>query len=84
MDLQALFEQATADSKRINTRPSNNQLLKMYALYKQATEGDVTGTRPSMFDFKGQAKYDAWAKEQGVSKENAMQQYVDLITTLLV
>jgi acyl-CoA-binding protein len=80
--METEFLQAVADSKTIATRPSNDQLLRMYALYKQATEGDVQGTRPSMFDFKGQAKYDAWAKEAGKTKEDAMQQYVALVASL--
>ena len=82
MDLQTQFEQATADSKNITSRPSNEQLLKLYALYKQATEGDIKGTRPGMFDFKGQAKYDAWASEAGKTKEGAMQGYIDLVGSL--
>lgn len=83
MDLQEQFEQAAADSKKITSRPSNEQLLKLYALYKQATEGDVQGTRPSMFDFKGQAKYDAWAREAGKSKDDAMQAYINLVASLV-
>jgi diazepam-binding inhibitor (GABA receptor modulator, acyl-CoA-binding protein) len=82
MELQTQFEQAIADSKNITQRPSNEQLLKMYALYKQATEGNVTGTRPSMFDFKGQAKYDAWANQKDITKEDAMQQYIQLVASL--
>ncbi len=82
MELQAEFEQATLDSKNITTRPSNEDLLMMYALYKQATEGDATGERPGMFDFKARAKYDAWAGQAGKSKEDAMQAYVSLVSRL--
>jgi acyl-CoA-binding protein len=82
MTLQEQFEQAVIDSKNITSRPSNEQLLKLYAFYKQSTEGDVQGTRPGMFDFKGQAKYDAWAKEAGKSKDEAMQNYVALVESL--
>ncbi len=82
MELQTQFEQAVADSKNISKRPTNEQLLKLYALYKQATEGDTTGTRPGMFDFKGQAKYDAWAKEAGTTQEQAKQQYIELVASL--
>ncbi len=82
MELQTQFETAVANGKNISTRPSNAQLLKMYALYKQATEGDVKGTRPGMFDLKGQAKYDAWAKEVGTDKATAMQAYIDLVDSL--
>lgn len=63
-------------------RPSNEELLELYALFKQGTEGDVTGDRPTGFDFKGMAKFDAWASRKGVSKEEAMQQYVALVDRL--
>lgn len=63
-------------------RPSNEELLELYALFKQGTEGDVTGDRPTGFDFKGIAKFDAWASRKGVSKEEAMQQYVALVDRL--
>ena len=76
------FEAAVAKSKTLTKRPSNEQLLKLYALYKQATEGDVTGDRPGGFDFKGIAKYDAWAELQGQTKENAMEAYTALVEEL--
>jgi acyl-CoA-binding protein len=82
MELQAQFEQATLNSKNISSRPSNEQLLKLYAYYKQATEGDVKGNRPSGFDFKGQAKYDAWKKEIGKTNEEAKQAYIELVESL--
>ncbi|GIL24100.1 MAG: acyl-CoA-binding protein [Bacteroidota bacterium] len=76
------FNAAVARSKELTKRPSNEELLDLYALFKQATEGDVTGERPGGFDFKAIAKFDAWASRKGTSKEQAMQQYVDLVTTL--
>ncbi len=82
MELKTKFEEAVANAKNISSRPSNAQLLKMYALYKQATEGDVKGTRPGMFDLKGQAKYDAWAKEAGTDQATAMKAYIDLVAGL--
>jgi diazepam-binding inhibitor (GABA receptor modulating acyl-CoA-binding protein) len=82
MTLQAQFEQAVADSKNLPERPDNMTLLKMYALYKQASEGDSSGDRPGMTDMVGRFKWDAWAGLKGTSKEDAMQQYVDLITDL--
>jgi diazepam-binding inhibitor (GABA receptor modulating acyl-CoA-binding protein) len=82
MTLQAQFEQAIADSKNLLERPDNMTLLKMYALYKQASEGDSSGDRPGMTDMVGRFKWDAWAGLKGTSKEDAMQQYVDLITDL--
>ena len=81
-DLKALFEMAAADSKNLTERPDNETLLKLYALFKQGTSGDASGKRPGMMDFVGRAKYDAWAEIQGMSKEEAMQTYVDLIKGL--
>ncbi|MEA3336685.1 MAG: acyl-CoA-binding protein [Chloroflexota bacterium] len=77
--LRQEFEQATVDSKALKQRPPDQTLLKLYALYKQATEGDVTGERPGFRDMKGRFKYDAWAKTRGMSSEDAMQGYVDLV-----
>ena len=81
-DLNSRFQQAAADSKTLPKRPDNNTLLKLYALYKQATTGDVSGSRPGGFDMEGKLKYDAWAKQKGKTKEAAMQEYIDLIEGL--
>ena len=81
-DLNATFEAAVANSKNLSERPDNATLLKIYALYKQASEGDVNGKRPGMTDFVGRAKYDAWAALEGKAKNDAMQDYVDLIESL--
>jgi len=80
--MNAAFEAAVARSKDLTQRPSNDILLKLYALYKQATEGDVSGERPSGFDFKAAAKYDAWAKIKGTSQEQATQEYITLMDSL--
>jgi diazepam-binding inhibitor (GABA receptor modulator, acyl-CoA-binding protein) len=82
MELKSLFEAAVAKSKTITTRPSNDTLLQLYALYKQATDGDNNAKKPGMFDLVGQAKYDAWAKLKGKSSDEAMQMYVDLMDSL--
>ncbi len=82
MELTDHFNQAVARSKELTKRPTNEELLQLYALYKQATEGDVTGERPGGFDFKAIAKYDAWAELKGKSREQAMQQYVDFMNGL--
>ncbi|CUI07699.1 acyl-CoA-binding protein [Massilia antarctica] len=82
MSLQEQFDQALADSKNLSERPDNQTLLKIYALYKQASAGDTDGNRPGMTDFVGRAKYDAWDGFKGTSKDAAMQQYVDLIDEL--
>jgi acyl-CoA-binding protein len=82
MDLTAKFEQAVARSKELTKRPSNEELLKLYGLYKQATEGDATGERPGGFDFKAIAKYDAWAEMNGTSREKAQEAYIALVDQL--
>lgn len=81
-DLATRFQAAADASKQLPTRPDNDTLLKIYALFKQASAGDVAGERPGMFDFVGQAKYDAWAGLKGTSKDAAMQSYVELIERL--
>ena len=82
MTLQAQFEQAQADSKNLTERPDNMTLLKIYALFKQASSGDAEGKRPGFSDMVGRAKWDAWDAIKGTSKEDAMQQYIDLIEEL--
>lgn len=81
-DLTATFEAAVANSKNLSERPDNATLLKIYALYKQATDGDVEGKRPGMTDMVGRFKWDAWNELKGVSSEDAMQRYIDLIEEL--
>ena len=80
--LEAAFSAAVATSKTLAERPDNQTLLRIYALYKQATEGDVNGARPGGFDFKAIAKYDAWQELKGKSKETAMTEYVALVDRL--
>jgi diazepam-binding inhibitor (GABA receptor modulating acyl-CoA-binding protein) len=82
MTLQAEFDQAQADSKNLPERPDNMTLLKIYALFKQATQGDVEGDRPGMMDFVGRAKWDAWNSVKGTMKDDAMRQYIELINSL--
>ncbi len=81
-DLQQRFEQAASEAQQLPKRPDNATLLQLYAFYKQATVGDVTGKRPGLGDFAGRAKHDAWAKLQGTSKEDAMQGYIGLVERL--
>ncbi|MDN5203846.1 acyl-CoA-binding protein [Fulvivirgaceae bacterium BMA10] len=82
MELQKAFEDAVTRSKQLNERPSNEVLLKLYALYKQATEGDNNNERPGGFDFRAIAKHDAWAEQNGKSKEVCIQEYIDLVDSL--
>ncbi|MDA8455555.1 acyl-CoA-binding protein [Acidovorax sp. GBBC 3334] len=81
-DLNAAFEAAVAHSKNLSERPDNPTLLKIYALYKQATAGDNAEPKPSFSDFVGRAKWDAWTKLKGTSGDDARQQYIDLIQEL--
>jgi acyl-CoA-binding protein len=76
------FNAAVSNSKDLTRRPSNEDLLQLYALFKQATDGDVSGDRPGGFDFKAIAKFDAWSEKKGIAKEAAMQQYVSLVERL--
>lgn len=82
-DLKAQFEQAQKDVKTLTKRPSNEDLLALYSLFKQATEGDVKGVRPGMLDMVGRAKYDAWAKLKGTKADQAMQNYLRVVERLL-
>ncbi len=82
MTLQNQFDQALADSKNLDNRPDNMTLLKMYALYKQASNGDAVGERPGFTYLVGPAKWDAWNALKGITQEDAMQQYVDLVAEL--
>lgn len=81
-DLKAQFEQAAVDVKSLEKRPSDNDLLALYALYKQGTEGDVSGEKPGFFDFVARAKYEAWEELSGVSTEDAMRRYIDKVRSL--
>ena len=76
------FNTAVTQSKELTKRPSNEELLDLYALFKQATDGDVSGDRPGGFDFKAIAKFDSWASKKGMAKEQAMQDYVQLVSKL--
>jgi acyl-CoA-binding protein len=68
--------------EKLRQTPASDELLELYSLYKQASAGDVTGSRPGMLDFKGRAKYDAWATRRGMSKDAAKQAYVDTVARL--
>ena len=81
-DLNASFEAAVAQSKNLSERPDNPTLLKIYALYKQATDGDNAEKKPSFSDIVARAKWDAWSKLKGTAAEAAKQQYIDLIAEL--
>ncbi len=82
MALKEDFQTAAENVKSLTKRPDNGSLLSLYALFKQATEGDVKGSRPGMLDLKGRAKFDAWTKQKGTPAEKAMNQYVALVREL--
>lgn len=77
------FTAAQTRVKQLSKTPSSDELLELYAYYKQATSGDATGSRPGMLDFKGRAKFDAWSARAGMAKDAAMTAYVELVTRLV-
>ena len=81
--LKQAFEQAAKDVQALSERPDNDTLLRLYALYKQGSEGDVSGEKPGFFDFVGTAKYEAWAKLKGTGQDEAKQKYVALVKKLV-
>jgi acyl-CoA-binding protein len=82
MTLEERFRDAQDRVKTLTSAPGNDQLLELYALYKQGSTGDVSGSRPGMMDFKGRAKFDAWTGKKGMSKDAAMEAYVALVDKL--
>ncbi|HEX5099824.1 MAG TPA: acyl-CoA-binding protein [Polyangiaceae bacterium] len=82
MALEEDFVAAQARVKALSRTPETGELLELYALYKQGSSGDVTGSRPGMLDFKGRAKYDAWAGKKGIAKDAAQRAYVELVAKL--
>lgn len=82
MSLDQKFQDAADRVKTLQKRPSNEDLLELYALFKQGSEGDVKGSRPGMLDLKGRAKYDAWATKKGTGRDAAQQAYVALVDRL--
>lgn len=81
-DLKKKFETAAADVQKLKKRPDDEDMLRLYALYKQSTVGDVSGERPGAFSFADRAKYDAWAKLEGTDSNKAMESYVKLVERL--
>lgn len=81
--MKEMFDQARKDAESLSERPSNETLLQLYSLYKQATEGDNVKEPPqNPFDFVNKAKYDAWALLKGKTTEEAMKEYIDLVAKL--
>jgi len=81
-DTTRKFEAAAEAVKSLKDDPGNDAKLKLYALYKQGTEGDAAGRRPGFSDMIGRAKFDAWARVKGLSKNDAMKEYVALCKSL--
>lgn len=82
MELNEQFEEAVANSKKLSQKPGNDILLKLYSLYKQATEGDAPADAPGGFDFVAKFKYESWAAIRGLSREEAMTRYIALVNEL--
>ena len=83
MELLELFEKAKAESTNLAQKPSNESLLQLYALYKQATMGDVQTEAPANpFDFVAKAKFEAWTGLKGKTREAAMNEYIELVKKL--
>ena len=82
-DLKEQFQKAAQDVMSLADRPDNDTMLRLYGLYKQGSEGDVSGPKPGFFDFVGTAKYEAWAKLKGTGQDEAKQKYVDLVKKLV-
>lgn len=82
-DLCLQFKQAFSDIQQLGERPDNDTLLKLYALYKQGSEGDLRRTQPGFFDFVGTAKHEAWMQLNGVSEDEAKRRYIELVQRLL-
>jgi len=80
--LRKQFDAASEAVKKLDERPDNEMMLRLYSLYKQATEGDVTGEKPGFFDFVGTAKYEAWSKLKGTSADEAMKKYIATVKRL--
>ena len=83
-ELESQFETAASEVQKLPRRPDNETLLRLYALYKQATQGDASGKRPGFTDPVGRAKYDAWVKLKGLSQAEAMQRYIQLANQLMM
>uniref|UniRef100_H2XVM5 ACB domain-containing protein n=1 Tax=Ciona intestinalis TaxID=7719 RepID=H2XVM5_CIOIN len=82
LKMSAEFNAAAEAAKNLPTRPSDEKLLDLYALYKQATIGDCNTDRPGMFDLKGKAKWDAWNGKKGLAQSDAEKQYIALVKEL--
>jgi acyl-CoA-binding protein len=82
VEFQEKLEDAAERAKQLPEKPDNETLLALYGLYKQATQGDVTGKKPGMLDFVGRAKYEAWESRRGMTQEAAAEAYVELVERL--
>jgi len=81
-DLDDLFVQASKAVQKLPSRPDNDSMLRLYALFKQGSSGDVSGEKPGFFDFVGVAKYEAWEQLKGLSADDAQSQYIELVRQL--
>ncbi len=82
MSIENDFQKSSEEVKNLKKRPTNDELLELYALFKQAKDGDVSGKRPGMLDLKGRAKFDTWTKFKGMNSQEAMEKYISLVDRL--
>ncbi|XP_050518339.1 acyl-CoA-binding protein homolog [Diabrotica virgifera virgifera] len=83
MSLDERFQKAAADIKNLKSKPTDNDLLEIYGLFKQATEGDCTTARPGLLDLKGKAKWDSWNGRKGSSQDKAKEEYIAKVQSLI-
>ncbi|XP_053988133.1 acyl-CoA-binding protein-like [Hylaeus volcanicus] len=83
MSLDERFNKAVEEVKELSSQPSDNDMLELYSLFKQATVGDCNTSRPGMLDFKGKAKWDAWDRKKGLSQDSAKEQYIQKVEELI-
>tara|TARA_Y100000114_G_C11584396_1_gene242648 strand:- start:311 stop:583 length:273 start_codon:yes stop_codon:yes gene_type:complete len=85
MTTNELFTEASILVRNLDTTPTDNEILRLYGLYKQATVGDCNEVnKPSLFDIKGKMKHEWWQKEKGKDKENAMKEYTEFVVDLMI
>lgn len=80
--IDAQFANAAQQVHNLSKKPSNEELLNLYGLYKQATVGDNNTPQPGFLDIKGKAKWSNWNERRGTTKTNAMNDYISLVEEL--
>lgn len=81
-DTNILFLNAVNDVKKLSKKPTDEELLKLYGLYKQSLFGDNNTQKPFFFDFKNNSKWNAWEKNRGKSRLKCKKEYFILVNEL--